>query len=247
MTKRIVVVGDKFEEFASNDMVMTISTAEQIFAFEESGYRDVLFELGQGISAERANRLIALAEQVNRRNQLLFSQIVKCGRRHVHKRNPENSLLSLPKKISERIYSADVHIDDQCELLTDHVSGQHLQGMVLIEAVRQMILAVTEEYFSDDRESPCSFIWNGINVEYLGYAFPVATKVIYTIDDMNFSKKKRLGFSISAEVIQRDSVVCSAKSTVEVFDRSSIQRREGKMAAQAVVALQTAALAQVQE
>ncbi len=249
MKKRMVIVGDKFEEFASNEMVVTISEAEEVFSNDRSEYFDVLFELGQGVSAERANRLITFAELTGRREQLLFQPVVKCGQRLVHKCHPENSLISLPKKISDRIYQADMLIDDECELLTDHVSGQHLQGIVLIEAVRQMILAVTEEYYARKIEGPRSFIWHGIQIDYLGYAFPIASSIVYAIDDIDYSRKKRIRFSISAEILQRNTAVCVAKSSVELFDRSSVERREGKLAAQVIVASEPvlSVLAQVQE
>jgi hypothetical protein len=58
-------------------------------------------------------------------------------------------MLSLPRRVSESCFEADVLVDDAGEHMSDHVSGQHLPGMVLIEAARQMILAVTEEFFSE--------------------------------------------------------------------------------------------------
>lgn len=243
MKGTMIVVGDKFKEFAANESVICISDLERVIENNDPEYANTFFELGQGVSAARVERLIQLANSHRRRDFLLFEPLVKCGLKHVHKIRPENSMLSIPMKIAEDRYEADMLLDDDSELMADHVSGQHLQGMVLIEAARQMILAVTEEYLISDFGGPCAFIWNGIDVAYFDYAFPTSTRLIYQIKEIDRSRKKRLRFIATIDLIQRSAKVCSATSKVEVFERQLVERREQKVASAAIAAIKEKAVA----
>lgn len=61
--------------------------------------------------------------------------------------------------MNTNIFESHLMLNDRCAEMSDHVTGQHLQGMILIEAARQMTLAVTEMYFidSNDREKISDF------------------------------------------------------------------------------------------
>lgn len=236
MNTKMLVVGDRFHAFARNEKVICVSDLEEILADDQPGYENVVFELGQGVSASRVRRLIEIAESKNRRECLMFDQLFKCGSRHVHKHRPENSMLSIPRMVGLNVYEADVLVDDASELMADHSSGQHLQGMVLVEAARQMILAVTEEYYSENWGKPYSFIWNEIVVKYLAYAFPVKTLLVYRVKELVDPKKRRSGFSVDMEFIQSGRIVCVSQSQFEVLEKQLVKKREHKLALASVAA-----------
>src|SRR5690625_2275198 len=50
-----------------------------------------------------------------------------------HKHNPKNTLVSMPRQVTADTFELHLMIDEDCELMNDHLSGQHVQGMVLIE------------------------------------------------------------------------------------------------------------------
>jgi hypothetical protein len=75
-------------------------------------------------------------------------------------------------------------VDERGELMTDHVAGQHLPGMVLIEASRQMFIATSELYFRDGDE-PSSLLVTTLNSSFFELAFPVATRIVLTVRDSN--------------------------------------------------------------
>ncbi|MDP1217553.1 AfsA-related hotdog domain-containing protein, partial [Klebsiella pneumoniae] len=63
-----------------------------------------------------------------------------------HKRKKANILITSPEKRDEDNYCARLILQDASELLCDHQTGQHIQGMVLIEAARQTIIATSEKF-----------------------------------------------------------------------------------------------------
>ncbi|MNP31136.1 A-factor biosynthesis hotdog domain protein [compost metagenome] len=96
------------------------------------------------------------------------------GKRLSRKYRPENVLISIPERTDDGIYTASLLLHAQNELLLDHLTGQHVQGMVLLEACRQMLLAVTERFHLDEYEPPKRyFVLNEMNVRYTAFAFPL--------------------------------------------------------------------------
>lgn len=233
MTKTTTIVGDKFKAFARNPGVICIGQLEA--ALEQGPLDDgVAFELGQGLSEQRIARLLAMANDAHCRDRFLFDRPQKCGLRHVHKHNPENSLLSLPRRLSESLFQADLLIDEDGELMSDHLSGQHLPGMVLIEAARQMILAVTEEFLSESLASQRAFVWLGLDVKYRGYAFPVRTTVAYDIQASDVTRRSRVGFTVEVSFHQGTVTPCTAVTHFEVHAERVIEKLEQKLASAAV-------------
>lgn len=227
------VVGDKFAEFAQNPFVFRISDLERLLDDEEMKLDRPMIRLGQGVSQDRANALIGKAEARGCRNLLDFSPIDKCGTRLCHKRHLQNSLLSVPRQVLENTFEADLHVDDECELMSDHQSGQHLQGIVLIEAVRQMILAVTEEYFLKHRDRPSAFLWSALAVSFRSFVLPIPAKVGYVIVSSRGKHNGRLSFEVEIDVVQGATSCCSAASSVTVLDKRILDSRETTLVATA--------------
>ena len=186
------------------------------------------------MSDARVARILALASENNCRNRFLFDHRERCGFRHVHKHHPENSLLSLPRRVSESRFEADLLVDDAGELMSDHLSGQHLPGMILIEAARQMILAVTEEFFSESLAGQRAYVWLGLDVTYGGYAFPLRTTLSYDIQTSDAAKRSRVGFTVSMKFQQGAVTPCSATSHFEVYAERVIEKLEQRLASAAV-------------
>lgn len=66
--------------------------------------------------------------------------------RNTHKNKAENVLISEVSQIDVASYQCHLLIDDGCAEMADHVTGQHVQGMVLLEACRQMVNSVSERF-----------------------------------------------------------------------------------------------------
>ena len=233
MKKATAIVGDRFRAFARNPGVICIGQLETALE-EHTLEEDADFDLGQGVSDDRIARLLTVAAERGCRQRFLFDRPEKCGFRHVHKHRPENSMLSLPRRVSESRFEADLLLDDADELMSDHVSGQHLPGMVLIEAARQMIMAVTEEFFPESLAGQRAFVWLGLDVKYSGYAFPVRTTLSYDVQDSDASKRSRVRFTVGMTFHQGSVTPCSATSQFELYAGRVIEKLEQRLASAAV-------------
>ena len=226
----IIIVGEKFAAFARAGQVQCISAVQALFEQPDVQLGNVEFVLGQGVSPARVSALLRLAETRGLRKNLRFDQIEKCGQRHVHKQQPQNSVVSVPKRLGEDLFSSELSLEDDCELLSDHVAGKHLQGMVLIEAARQMCLAVTEEFFSAAYSSGTAFLWTSISVRFLGYAFPSHLHLVYRVLEHTQKQAKSDSFVVEIEFVQGKNAVAACNLTFETRDKVAVERRETKLA-----------------
>ncbi|HSK38659.1 MAG TPA: AfsA-related hotdog domain-containing protein, partial [Arenibaculum sp.] len=238
----IYVVGDKFATFGANDGVVTVSDLltgiEQGDFAGESG-QGTHFRLGQGLHHEQIQMLVAAAES----RQILqsFDRKIRDGRDtcakrgEVHKHRPENVLITSPRRIADDVFESDLVIDDRCELMNDHVTGQHVQGMVLIEAARQMFLAVTEAFFVDPESGHhYYFVINEMNTEFRRFLFPVEAIVRYRIIESDVTDPGRLSFTAAIDVMQADRSTTTVNVRFTAFDAEVIERKEAEKARQTI-------------
>lgn len=146
-----IVVPKAFSQFAENENLllyehlMEMLNADKPSVGPLSGRKLVA---GQGLDEKQISHawyvgtskgLIAEFQHwhVNRRKQLATKPLV-------HKHRSENTLISTPERSENGNFVAGLILHEQNELMLDHLTGQHVQGMVLTEACRQMFLAVTE-------------------------------------------------------------------------------------------------------
>ncbi|VFR19821.1 hypothetical protein AMB3_3636 [plant metagenome] len=152
-----------------------------------------------------------------------------------HKQRPENILISAPEKNADDSYTSELLLHERNELMLDHLTGQHIQGMVLAEACRQMFLAVTEHYFLDDcPSSKRYFVINLMNVRYQSFAFPLPTQIHYRVIERKQPKPDRIFIHADMDVHQSGQPVAGMEVQFTVFDDGYLSKRESKLAAQAV-------------
>lgn len=194
------IVGDKFSHFANDDNVITISKFIQliksnIFNKKLSGE----YFLGQGISNKEEDVIKELINNYNPNNLIkvhFYSR--KANKAITHKKNPSNVMISTPVFISNNLYISDLCIDDECAEMSDHVTGCHIQGMILIEAARQMMLSVSEIFFLDETQK-MYFILHDINTVFKGFIFPINVQILYKVVE---SKKKASGAFYSLVAVE---------------------------------------------
>ncbi len=125
-----------------------------------------------------------------------------------HKHRPENILISVPEQQVDGAYTADLLLHERNELMLDHLTGQHIQGMVLTEACRQMFLAVTERYCLDDHPAVKHyFVINSMNARYQAFAFPLPAQIQYRVIDQQQPKPERISIHADMDVLQAGQVV----------------------------------------
>lgn len=238
MNKRIIlVVSDKFSAYVEGKDAITVSQLRGLLAlpiqFLPTQGRTVLVP-GQGMSEDCIEQLLQAAAQSPNMSLFDFSLWHHLPQRAPatisHKHRPENTLISVPRQLSEDSFELHFLIDENCELMSDHQSGQHVQGMLLIEAVRQSTVAITEAYFIPQGDIDYAFVLNDMSVKYNNFTFPVAASITCRIVEKKIDNPRRLSFLIDAEVFQCGTSVSSLRFSIAAMDRNRIGKQEAMQA-----------------
>ncbi len=233
----LLVVGDKFAPFTAGKDALTISQLNGLL--DESSnilpsHSQLVLVPGQGLSDSDVEKLIHRIQDPKVSSKFNFDLWYKLPKRasmlQSHKHHPENTLISKPTKIDEDLYRLHLMVDDDCELMRDHQSGQHVQGMVLLEAARQSLIAVTEVFFIFDETINYSFILNNIEVEFSNFAFPLAAVLNYDIKQKDIRNKRRLSFTVDVDIEQCGAKTAACSMSFAAYEAKRISARENSMA-----------------
>lgn len=232
MKKRKFIVGDCFETFNSHTDVINLKKFKGLdpYSGEVASYEYII---GQGIS------LMDL-EEIKINKLPLYSlikntDIFKKNPHLVHKRKIENCHITLPEKISDTEYLMNVVVDSQCCELSDHITGEHINGVVLIEATRQAFIAVTQTFFLNENDK-IYFILKKLTCEFESFLFPLTIQMKYKI--LNFEKKGDRQLNFEAETIcyhhDEKEKSCVIKGFFSVYPKAGMENLESELANNAV-------------
>ncbi|HVI49815.1 MAG TPA: AfsA-related hotdog domain-containing protein [Candidatus Sulfotelmatobacter sp.] len=238
MNKQIIfVVGDKFFQFSHGKNVLTVSqlrglmTVSGLMIFE---HNHVEIQPGQGLSDQDVLGILQLAAASPHSERFDLSALERMSRRapasQSHKHKSENTLISMPRQLSEREFLLDLVIDENCELMRDHQTGQHLQGMILLEAARQSFLAVSEAFFLPEDGTKFYFVIHEMVARYHHFAFPLPAVIRYRLREHEGANPLRQHFVADITVEQCGEVVSSFVTDFTAFEDSRISVKEGKLA-----------------
>lgn len=233
--ERIFLVGNKFKQFAENPHVMAVSELEAILDGDLLHERSLQFQLGQGVSEKHIERLLAKTATLKKSWLTDFIQPLKASRKHVHKHQQQNAMISLPRRLSHTTFEVDVLLDERCAEMSDHVTGQHIQGMVLTEAARQTFLAVSEEFYLKEQPGSSYFVIHNMDVEYLRFVFPLPISILYEVH--NHSVSARSGaqrFEVCMSLIQGQQTCCVIKTKFSTYPDAVIAEKEAELAKSAI-------------
>lgn len=245
----LFVVGDKFFQFSHGKNVLTVSqlrgliTISGLMTFE---HNHVEIQPGQGLSDDDVLGILQLAAMSPHARRFDLSALERMSQRapasQSHKRKNENTLISAPRQISEHEFLLDLVIDENCELMRDHQTGQHLQGMILLEAARQSFLAVSEAFFLPADGTKFYFVINEMTARYHRFAFPLPAVVHYCLREHDGANPLRQRFVADISVEQCGEVVASFVTDFTTFEDERISSREEKLAASACAKATSAVL-----
>lgn len=240
LNQKILVVSDQFSNFAIRNDIVTISTlynlldTNSIFAPKES---KITLIPGQGLSQETIKKTINIINKNKKHKNYDLSMFhglpKKASPKLTHKHKEENILISEPQKISHDNFSMDLLIDDRCELMRDHQTGLHIQGMILLEASRQGYISIYEKYFSIEKNKKLYFIFNNMNVEYNKFSFPLPAQINAEITEKEF-KKSGSRIAMNIKIIQCRSVSATLSLEMSIVESIKISKIESKMAREVI-------------
>lgn len=240
---KIVVVGDKYSEYANGKKALTISQLELLAKLPDNLFPDE-HELiaGQGVCKHKAKKVI---DDIGN-NQRLKSKLKTCSveklvsehkNRHTHKWDERNILIGQAEKVDHKLdmYALPLVIDDNCELMGDHQTGQHVQGMLLVEACRQAFIAVTEE-FVYQKQSDKYYVINSMSIDFANFLFPLPAIVHFEFVEKDVNER-RGRFKARMSVMQNQTVCASMDVSFAVYSAKSILAKEGELAESATEAV----------
>ena len=202
MSKNIIyIIGDGFCSLNQLENVFTVSQIIKILNAEESFKTHLaVCVIGQGVSKKEREQLESYSRQ-NKLGLIINAHQIPTSSELTHKHKCQNIMITEPLTvIPGKKYCAYLSTDDACAEMSDHLTGHHIQGMVLTEAARQMMLAVAEKYMLDSAEKGNSYcILTEISSSFLQFAFPVEIKIEHEI--LEFNQLKSNGYEAKTRTI----------------------------------------------
>ncbi len=233
VTTIIYIVGDKFEHFSKHEGVYTFTSFINLLSDSEKKFKCDFLVLGQGLDIEEKNILKALVKHaeigcIQEPIEPLASTTIS------HKHQVKNIMISEPFYIeSKNSYKSCLVLNDDCAEMSDHVTGQHIQGMVLTEAARQMMLAVAEKYILKDCEkdnSYCALL--KVTAHFKHFGFPISTQIFHEILELSNDKPGKYKARTNTTFIQNNKIITSVEIDYLFNDKKMLYEKEEKMAYQ---------------
>jgi hypothetical protein len=238
-TTHLVVVADRFQGFVHDDLVCTVSG---LLGRIDTGALDarpgeVWLHAGQGIGRFESQHVrAALARRgLSDRIRLVTDDAEPAGRDPVHKHRAENVLLAGLRRTGTDSFAADLRVHGDNELLLDHQTGEHVQGMVIVEAVRQLFLGVFETGYRHRRPLRSYYVvWNSVRLTFDDFLFPLPAELSCVVRELSVDDPERLVFEVAVELRQGGRSVASGDIGFTGFDTRLIAPVEHRKAVKAV-------------
>lgn len=208
----VVVVGDRFEGITRQDGVQTLSQVLRSAQAEPDALPDAII-VGQGIGTFDLVALKTAIDECGRapRPVVEAHMMTLATRSASHKCRPQNVLLANVTPSGELTSRADLRIENDNELLLDHQTGAHVQGMVVVEASRQMFLASTSALQLTAGLKEPYFVIQTMSTEFHSFLFPLPATLRFTAREPDRSRQDSAGFSA---VTGRRGVVLSRSGAI---------------------------------
>ena len=237
LNKKLLIVSDRFHNFAIHKNVITEGELYHLLKDNNpiNQTKDkVTLIPGQGLNEKSIKKILELSNLP--KNKVFFDTSLwnnlpsRAKRRLTHKHKPENILISEPKRASKNTFIMNLLIDENCEIMSDHQTGFHVQGMLLTEAARQSYMAIIEKFFFKNPGERKYFVFNNLNIEYNLFAFPLPAVISAEIIDINLKNPKKQNATMKIEVIQCGNCVASLSIQMTMMPNRRVALIESKLA-----------------
>ncbi len=241
LNQALIVVSDKFHHFATRKNVITISELHHLLTSKTVVFQKLSMTHlipGQGFSEQDIENIIHLAQSsINSKyfDASMWKSVPKRASSELtHKHKAENILISDPKRHSQTEFYMDVLIDENCEMMHDHQTGLHVQGMILVEAARQACMSTIEKFLLDDIEKKLYFVFNKLTVNYNRFSFPLPATLKLTLKKSEASKKDRRHYALDVDVIQCGNISASLYLDGIMMPDNRVLNMESRLANQSL-------------
>jgi hypothetical protein len=138
-------------------------------------------QLGQGVGRFEEEYLRSALEDHDLTSQvrLVSGDSGVAGRDVVHKRRPDNVLLGPIERVTDATYAAALRLTGDNELLLDHRTGQQVQGIGVVEAIRQMFVGIFEiGYCREHPDREYYVVWGDTTFAFHSFLFLLPTELV---------------------------------------------------------------------
>lgn len=236
VSKKVVVVGDKFNEFSNGRNVVTISQLELITQIPANIIEtNTIFIAGQGVREDYAGKVLGnMHRNKHHDNKIDLTDLQKLTTTerncHSHKKDKYNTLIGTAERVNEDLFALPLLIDERCELMGDHQTGKHVQGMILVEACRQTFIAITEEFYMSEKSGQSYYVINDMNMNFSNFLFPLPAFVHYELLERDVNER-RSRFKAMIRISQHTTLCASMAVSFTVYPATVISEKETTMAA----------------
>lgn len=232
--RALFIVGDKFQEFAEGKDVLTVQQLKALMRLPGHLLDHTVLLLGQGASEEEVLSIVH-EHKSNREGTPRFEVsdlmriLDRAPRGTSHKQIPHNTLVGVPRRKSAETFELALNLDERCELMGDHQTGQHIQGMLLVEAFRQSFLAVTDTFFPFG-EGKSYFVINKMQFDFENFLFPLPASIDYRILEADVNQR-RARYQVEMAALQHGERCATAEIGFTVYPAEVIASKETALAA----------------
>ncbi|BFU44064.1 AfsA-related hotdog domain-containing protein [Krasilnikovia sp. MM14-A1004] len=233
-------MADRFERFADGEQVYAVSdfTARVVRGAATEFDAGCVVHAGQGIEGPDLDVLRAICTADRTSGIRLAASTGRLWQpvpaATVHKSRAENVLLADLRNPAKERCSARLRIHADNELVLDHHSGKHVQGMVIIEAMRQVCTAQFEtSYRPELPRHDYAGLWHRMDLAFESFLFALDADVLAEITDADLSRGTNLRFHARTSVRQNGEVVATAGIEYSMVDRKRVDVLERYRAARA--------------
>lgn len=227
-----IVVGDMYRAFAKREGILQES--EVIARLLDPSFDCDSMILGQGLCTESVARLLDMAKS---RGITCVPEDLKLAETELtHKAENKNVLISSPRRSEGRAYRFWLMVGNQSDRLSDHVTGEHIGAMLLIEAARQGGIATLELEFPMSSDDSCGYVLQSFNTSYSQYAFPIPTELVVEVDRDSPVNRHQRTVSLSARFYQNSKCIAEIEMNLQMINKRMLCRIENKKAQEACLA-----------
>ena len=225
LRKNYVIVGDRIKERCISGMFISAETAESIAHSHRS---PLTLYIGQGLSDEQLIHLYSLSQA----KQTLIDLVPKqrpqrASLRETHKHENCNVAISKVIDNGNGTYSSALMIDDTNAELSDHLTGQHISGMMIVEAARQMSIATAEQFYINPlTRKKVNFLTNRMHVTYHDLMLPVQTEILCIPVAVKRSGPVNFRFTVNIQFRQQSKILATLEFDTSVIDARYFHLKE---------------------
>jgi len=226
-----VVVGARIKAQCADPRLITVTDAIWLIERCPRTQGALVFAVGQGCDDESLNALYAAAarhaDTVSMEPPL---QPRRASAAATHKHVPRNIAITQPYAAGDGTYGCSLLLDEASADISDHLTGRHVPGQMIAEAVRQTAIAVTESFMLPSRRALDSrFVTHEIAVTYADFMLPLPIEIRCVPIKLRRAGGSNLRVTYEIRFFQLAHATALAQMCLSVVERRYFDTREAAL------------------